>query len=87
MGNFCYIADMNQDKTFSGELVLLVLFLIRGRFVPRCRSMPSLVPEGVFIGGEKNQSMLFANPVLHTCRSLLSIPWSVAWTHVFQDRK
>ena len=76
-----------QDKTFSGELVLLVLFLIRGRFVPRCRSMPSLVPEGVFIGGEKNQSMLFANPVLHTCRSLLSIPWSVAWTHVFQDRK
>lgn len=44
---------MNQDKTFSGELVLLVLFLIRGRFVPRCRSMPSLVPEGVFIGGEK----------------------------------
>ena len=76
-----------QDKTFSGELVLLVLFLIRGRFVPRCRSMPSLVPEGVFIGGEKNQSMLFANPVLHTCRSLLSILWSVAWTHVFQDRK
>ena len=76
-----------QDKTFSGELVLLVLFVIRGRFVPRCRSMPSLVPEGVFIGGEKNQSMLFANPVLHTCRSLLSIPWSVAWTHVFQDRK
>ena len=45
------IADMNQDKTFSKELVLLVLFLIRGRFVPRYRSMPSLVPEGVFIGG------------------------------------
>ncbi len=42
---------MNQDKTFSKELVLLVLFLIRGRFVPRYRSMPSLVPEGVFIGG------------------------------------
>ena len=40
-----------QDKTFSGELVLLVLFLIRGRFVPRYRSMLSLVPEGVFIGG------------------------------------
>lgn len=78
---------MNQDKTFSKELVLLVLFLIRGRFVPRYRSMPSLVPEGVFIGGEKNQSMLFANPVLHTCRSLLSILWLVAWTHVFQDRK
>ena len=35
------------------------------------------------VGG--NQSMLFANPVLHTCRSLLSIPWLVAWTHVFQD--
>ena len=51
MGNFCYIADMNQDKTFSKELVLLVLFLIRGRFVPRYRSMLSLVPEGVFIGG------------------------------------
>ena len=47
----CYIADMNQDKTFSKELVLLVLFLIRGRFVPRYRSMLSLVPEGVFIGG------------------------------------
>lgn len=77
---------MNQDKTFSKELVLLVLFLIRGRFVPRYRSMLSLVPEGVFIGGG-NQSMLFANPVLHTCRSLLSILWSVAWTHVFQDRK
>ena len=42
---------MNQDKTFSKELVLLVLFLIRGRFVPRYRSMLSLVPEGVFIGG------------------------------------
>lgn len=53
---------MNQDKTFSGELVLLVLFLIRGRFVPRCRSMPSSVPEGVFIGGEKNQSMLLQIP-------------------------
>ena len=34
---------MNQDKTFSKELVLLVLFLIRGRFVPRCRRVSSSV--------------------------------------------